>query len=95
MAVEDDAIVTLESGDGRAYICRLLGVFTSDGQDYMLLKRVDGNGDGAANDGDSVVVMRFGERDGRAVFQRIESDEEFERVVGRLRELAGGDHGPG
>ncbi len=93
MAVEDDAIVSLESDDGRAYACRLLGVFTSEGRDYMLLKRVDENGDVATDGGDSVVVMRLIEHEGHATFQRVESDEEFERVVGRLRELAGGADG--
>lgn len=89
----DEQTITLESEDGRSYSCRILGVFEFDNKEYALLLNlgdseneqpaVDENKDGA-----STVIMQLIEKDDQAIFRTIESDEEFERVVAYVKELA-------
>ena len=88
----DEQTITLESEDGRSYACRILGVFEFDNKEYALLLNLgDGEQDaeGAENkDGASTVIMQLIEKDDQAIFRTIESDEEFERVVAYVKELA-------
>jgi hypothetical protein len=93
----DEQTITLESDDGHAYQCRILGVFEFDNKEYALLLNV-GDGDketGSQADADessldeaSTVIMQLIEKDDQAIFRTIESDEEFERVVAYVKELA-------
>lgn len=85
----DEQTITLESEDGRSYSCRILGVFEFDGKEYALLLNLgDGETEPDENDGSSTVIMQLIEKDDQAIFRTIESDEEFERVVQYVKELA-------
>jgi Protein of unknown function (DUF1292) len=89
----DEQTITLESEDGRSYSCRILGVFEFDNKEYALLLNL---GDGETEeepkdtsvDSASTVIMQLIEQDDQAIFRTIESDEEFERVVAYVKELA-------
>ena len=86
----DEQTITLESEDGRSYACRILGVFEFDNKEYALLLNLgDGEGGEPENkDGASTVIMQLIEKDDQAIFRTIESDEEFERVVEHVKQLA-------
>lgn len=81
----DEQVITLEGRDGRSYTCRILGVFEFEEKEYVLLMKI-----GEAEEGDesSPAIMQLVESDGQAVFRTIESDDEFERVVAYVKELA-------
>lgn len=86
----DEQTITLESEDGRSYACRILGVFQFDNKEYALLLNMgEGeNEEDVAKDGASTVIMQLIEQDDQAIFRTIESDEEFEKVVAYVKELA-------
>ncbi|HEY9789399.1 MAG TPA: DUF1292 domain-containing protein [Candidatus Obscuribacterales bacterium] len=89
----DEQTITLESEDGRSYACRILGVFEFDNKEYALLLNLgDGEGEEESKDKDkdgaSTVIMQLIEQDDQAIFRTIESDEEFDRVVAYVKELA-------
>lgn len=89
----DEQTITLESEDGRSYACRILGVFEFDNKEYALLLNL---GDAESEeeqkakeaDGSSTVIMQLIEQNDQAIFRTIESDEEFEKVVAYVKELA-------
>jgi uncharacterized protein YrzB (UPF0473 family) len=81
-----DQTITLTAEDGRAYPCRILGVFEFEEKEYALLHRI---GDGEDEGGTArTVIMRLIEQEDQAVFRTIESDAEFERVTAYVKELA-------
>jgi len=85
----DEQTITLESEDGRSYACRILGVFEFENKEYALLLNLgDGESEEEGKDGASTVIMQLIEKDDQAIFRTIESDEEFERVVAYVKELA-------
>lgn len=82
----DDQTITLESEDGRSYVCKILGVFNYENKEYaLLLKLADGAAEEEA-EGESTVIMQLIEKDDQAIFRTIESDEEFERVVAFVKD---------
>jgi hypothetical protein len=87
----DEAIITLEGEDGTSYNCQILDIIEFDGQEYgILLKlKADDKPEDAENEEDeSLVIMRLIQRDDQSIFRTIESDEEFEKVVAYVEELA-------
>lgn len=90
----DDAIITLEGEDGTSYNCQILDIIEFEGQEYGILLKLKGQGEEPApvnEDGDeeeSLVIMRLLQRDDQSIFRTIESDEEFEKVVAYVEELA-------
>ena len=87
----DEQTITLESEDGTSYACRILGVFEFEEKEYALLLNL-GNSENPQPDEEtkdaSTVIMQLIEKDDQAIFRTIESDEEFERVVAYVKELA-------
>ncbi|PWT97308.1 MAG: hypothetical protein C5B53_08235 [Candidatus Melainabacteria bacterium] len=89
-AQPEDALITLEGEDGKSYSCQLLNIFDFENQEYALLLKADENKqppDPKSEEG-CLVIMRLIERDDQSIFQTIESDEEFERVVAHVEQLA-------
>ena len=85
----DEQTITLESEDGRSYSCRILGVFEFESKEYALLLNLgDGGSEDENKEGASTVIMQLIEKDDQAIFRTIESDEEFDRVVAYVKELA-------
>lgn len=86
----DEQIITLEGEDGRSYDCRILGVFEFEGKEYALLLNMGEAGEAQEEEKDeaSTVIMQLIQKDDQAVFRTIESDEEFERVIAFVKELA-------
>jgi uncharacterized protein YrzB (UPF0473 family) len=90
---QEEAVITLEGEDGHSYSCQILDIFEFDNQEYALLLKMDEpekteeEAEAAGDDG-SLVIMRLVQRDDQSIFQTIESDEEFERVVKHVEELA-------
>jgi uncharacterized protein YrzB (UPF0473 family) len=87
---QDEAIITLEGEDGHAYSCQILDIFEFDNQEYaLLLKKSDNESETQDEDEEgSLVIMRLIQRDDQSIFQTIESDDEFERVVRHVEEIA-------
>lgn len=96
--VEDleEQVITLEGEDGHSYVCRILGLFPFEEKEYALLLNVGEVGKEESAEEPSTVVMQLITKDDQAVFRTIEDDEEFERVIAYVRELANemeGDEG--
>lgn len=87
--VEDleEQVITLEGEDGHSYVCRILGLFEFEEKEYALLLNMGESGKEEAEE-PSTVVMQLITKDEQAVFRTIENDEEFERVINYVRELA-------
>ncbi|HEY9683220.1 MAG TPA: DUF1292 domain-containing protein [Oculatellaceae cyanobacterium] len=89
----EEAIITLEGEDGHSYSCQILDIFDFENVEYALLLKLPGSGVQPENeeeedDEGSLVLMRLVTRDDQSIFQTIESDEEFERVVRYVEERA-------
>ena len=96
---QDEAIITLEGEDGHSYSCQILDIFEFDNQEYALLLKMPGATEAGAaapasdeeadeeEDG-SLVIMRLVTREDQSIFQTIESDEEFDKVVKHVEERA-------
>jgi hypothetical protein len=86
---QDEAMITLEGEDGHSYSCQILDIFEFDNQEYaLLLKMGDVKNEAAEEEDGSLVIMRLIQREDQSIFQTIESDDEFERVVAHVEELA-------
>ena len=93
-AEQDETLITLEGDDGHSYSCQLIDVFEFEKQEYaLLLKTPDVEKEGEKPKKDeledgSLVVMRLVQRDDQCIFQTIEDDEEFEKVISYIEQLA-------
>jgi hypothetical protein len=87
---QDEAIITLEGEDGHSYSCQILDIFDFEGQEYaLLLKMGEAKAETAEEEEEgSLVIMRLIQREDQSIFQTIESDDEFEKVVAHVEELA-------
>ena len=91
---QEEAIITLEGEDGHSYSCQILDIFEFDNQEYALLLKMGDNKEAPKVDAPeedeevSLVIMRLIQRDDQSIFQTIESDEEFEKVVRHVEEIA-------
>jgi hypothetical protein len=94
-------VIVLEGEDGQSYECELLDRFTFEGNEYVLLLKlnecideeceeehshVEDEEEGDDED-ESLVIMRVFDRDEQTVFQTIDSEEEFDRVRAHVEEL--------
>jgi uncharacterized protein YrzB (UPF0473 family) len=88
-AQQEEAIITLEGEDGHSYSCQILDIFDFEGQEYaLLLKMGEPKPDAEEEEEGSLVIMRLVQREDQSIFQTIESDDEFDRVVAHVEELA-------
>lgn len=87
--VEDleEQVITLEGEDGHSYVCRILGLFEFEDKEYALLLNIGEVGKEETEE-PSTVVMQLITKDDQAVFRTIEDDEEFDRVIAYVKELA-------
>jgi uncharacterized protein YrzB (UPF0473 family) len=90
---QDEAVITLEGEDGHSYSCQILDIFEFENQEYALLLKMGGGGatpEAAEDDEEdgSLVIMRLITRENQSIFQTIESDEEFDKVVKHVEERA-------
>lgn len=76
---DEQVLITLESDHGQSIPCRLLDIIEFMNFEYALLLELAD---------ESLVIMRMRVKNGETVFQTIESDEEFNRVVQHVRMLA-------
>ncbi len=97
----EDTIVTLEGEDGHSYSCQIIDIFEFDEKEYALLLNL---GESENDEGDeekgSLVIMRLVQQGDQAIFQTIETEEEFQQVVTHVESMAktiegGGGHGCG
>jgi len=94
-AEKDETLITLEGDDGNSYSCQLIDVFEFEKQEYALLLKITEDGKEPSKevkekdqeDG-SLVVMRLVQKEDQCIFQTIEDDQEFERVIAYIEELA-------
>lgn len=88
--VEDleEQVITLEGEDGHSYVCRILGLFEFEEKEYALLLNMGEAGQEGKEEEPSTVVMQLITKDDQAVFRTIENEEEFDRVIAYVRELA-------
>jgi Protein of unknown function (DUF1292) len=87
---QEEAIITLEGEDGHSYSCQILDIFEFENQEYALLLKMGDNKVESADEDEegSLVIMRLIQRDDQSIFQTIESDDEFEKVVRHVEEIA-------
>ena len=89
---QDDAIITLEGEDGSAYTCQMLDVIDFEGNRYVILLKLKDESNEGEEDGDddepSLVIMRLIQKDDHSIFRTIESDDEFQKVVAHVEEIA-------
>jgi hypothetical protein len=93
---QEDALVTLEGEDGHSYSCQILDIFEFEKQEYALLLKVaevnaaeNGKEKSEAEEEEGeLVIMRLVQKDDQSIFQTIESDAEFDKVVAHVEELA-------
>jgi hypothetical protein len=88
---QEETMVTLEGTDGNTYSCHILNIFPFEKKEYALLLKAGESKESSApkeSDEDNLVIMRLVERDGQSIFQYIEDDDEFDRVVSHVEELA-------
>jgi uncharacterized protein YrzB (UPF0473 family) len=94
---QDEGVITLEGEDGHSYSCQILDIFEFENQEYALLLKMPGAVEAGATGDDeeaeededgSLVIMRLITREDQSIFQTIESDEEFDRVVKHVEEKA-------
>lgn len=84
----EETLITLEGiEDGHSYVCRILGLFEFDEKQYALLLNLGEPGKEGERE-PTTVVMKFFARGGQAVFRIIEDDEEYDKVINFVRELA-------
>jgi uncharacterized protein YrzB (UPF0473 family) len=85
---QQEAVITLEGDDGNSYSCQILDIFEFEEQEYALLLNL---GESKSDEGDdeqgSIVIMRLTQKDEQSIFQTIESEEEFERVVAHVEDM--------
>jgi len=83
------SVITLEGDDGHAYSCQILDIFNFEQKEYALLLNLgEANNEGDENENQgSIVVMRLTERGDQSIFQTIESEEEFERVIAHVEDM--------
>ena len=99
-AQQDENLITLEGDDGHSYSCQLIDIFEFEKQEYaLLLKETDlgqkkpvsvGKAKETKEEDEegAIIVMRLIQRDNQYIFQTIENDQEFERVISYVEELA-------
>lgn len=89
---QDDAIITLEGEDGSAYTCQMLDVIDFEDNRYVILLKLKEDAEDGSTEPDedeqSLVIMRLVQKDDHSIFRTIESDEEFQRVVAHVEEIA-------
>ncbi len=89
---DDDAIITLEGEDGTSYNCQILDIIEFEGNDYGILLKLKDEAaedqDDEDDDDESLVIMRLIQKEDHSIFRTIESDDEFDRVVAHVEELA-------
>lgn len=84
----EEQVITLEGEDGRSYVCRILGLFEFEEKEYALLLNMGEAGKEQQEEEPSTVVMQLITQNDQAVFRTIQNDEEFDRVIAYVRELA-------
>jgi uncharacterized protein YrzB (UPF0473 family) len=94
---QEDTVITLEGEDGSSHSCQLLNIFEFEGHDYALLLKLNEGAEPSENQSESeegsLVIMRLVQRDDQSIFQTIESDEEFNKVVSHIEEMARPEEG--
>lgn len=90
MFEEVDIIETTDE-DGKVHVFEKISELELDGQEYALLI-YKGNGEdeapeAAEGEDEEVVVMRISYEDGMEVYEAIEDEAEFERVIAAIEEL--------
>lgn len=93
---ETDIIETTDE-DGTVHVFEKIRELEVEGQDYALLI-YKGNEykepeEGAEEQDEEVVVMRLSYEDGQEVFEAIEDEAEFERVVAAIEALENEEEG--
>lgn len=86
---EQASVITLEGDDGHSYSCQILDIFNFEQQEYALLLNLGevNNEEEPDDQAGSIVVMRLTERGDQSIFQTIESEEEFERVIAHVEDM--------
>src|SRR3990167_3122262 len=83
-------LITLQGDDGHSFNCEILHTFAFDDGNYALVLNLgEANFDPKEQEDEetTVIILKIGENDGQKVFQTIESEEEFTRVVGHVEEM--------
>ncbi|HEY9746493.1 MAG TPA: DUF1292 domain-containing protein [Oculatellaceae cyanobacterium] len=91
---ETDIVETTDE-DGTVHIFEKLQELEVDGQDYALLiyKGNEYKEEAPEDEEEEVVVMRLSYEDGQEVFEAIEDEEEFERVVSYIENMEEDEEG--
>jgi uncharacterized protein YrzB (UPF0473 family) len=90
---EQADVITLEGDDGQSYSCQVLHTFDFEDKKYALVLNLGEASFAPESEHDepeegSIVILRVSQRGDQAIFQTIETQEEFDRVVAHVEEMA-------
>jgi uncharacterized protein YrzB (UPF0473 family) len=80
-------LISMTGEDGQPHLYRIFNLFPFEGQEYALLAEVNEPQTGDISAGPAT-LMRLVEQGDQALFQPIQSDEEFARVKAFVQALA-------
>ncbi len=91
-AFEEVDIIETTDEDGKVHIFEKISEIEIDGQDYALLIYKGGDEGEETEESmeghdEEVVVMKISEEDGLEVYEAIEDEAEFERVVAYIEQM--------
>jgi uncharacterized protein YrzB (UPF0473 family) len=84
---EQAQIITLEGDDGSSYSCEVIEVFDFEDKEYALLLNLDEKEEDDEDSEGALVVMRLIRQADQAVFQTIETEEEFQKVIEHVKTI--------
>jgi|GEM_PF-729196 len=85
----EDTIVTLEGEDGHSYSCQIIDIFDFENNEYALLLNLgEAENDEEDDEKGSLVIMRLVQKGDQAIFQTIETEDEFQKVVAHVESMA-------
>jgi hypothetical protein len=91
--VDESPVIFTTDEDGVEHKFQMIDMIEVEGQMYGLLLYLGGDEEGASEEAkeegydEEVVVMRIMEENGEQVFEAIEDEEEFERVLAYVEQM--------
>jgi hypothetical protein len=78
---KNPVIIDLDGPDGQVHPCQLLDLFSLENREYAMLLKLSGPGS------EVLLIMRVIRSGNRAELQKIEDEDEFQRVVAHIEML--------
>ncbi len=87
-AAEDSPVIFTTDEEGMEHRFQMIDMIEVEGQTYgLLLYLTDNEEDSEEGYNEEIVVMRIVEENGEQVFEAIEDEDEFEKVVAYVEQM--------